>query len=173
MDFCRPYLDCAACPNNCCAGFIVYPDPVFTVKLTATARKTMDEYDSSHFPLRAMRLDHQLRWFLPPGPDGYCKFLSPAGRCLIYEARPLVCCLHTCLPCTGEFTAMKNRLYFAGQQALVLKMQNLIAPQSAPPPVYRPWDNPLVTIESYDVLICDILRWSQAAGAFPGNGRHP
>ncbi|WP_139796300.1 YkgJ family cysteine cluster protein [Sporomusa malonica] len=29
--------------------------------------------------------------------DGKCKFLSRKGRCMIYEACPLVCRMHTCI----------------------------------------------------------------------------
>lgn len=161
VGFCQLHIDCTACSNTCCSGLIVYADHIFIKNLSNTARRSMDEHDSLELPLRILKMDHTRKWTMLQNADGKCKFLSRKGRCMIYEARPLVCRMHTCLKCERSFKETKDSIYYAYQEALKIEMKNLLSKgidQSTPDYNYT---NPLLGMNNYNAVICDVVKWSQ------------
>lgn len=160
IGFCRQHIDCSACHNTCCAGLSVYADNIFLKNLTSTALRTMDERESIDLVLRVLKLDHTMKWTLLKNADSKCTFLSRKGKCLIYEARPLVCRLHTCINCEPSFQEMKNTLYYAYQEALKVEMQDLLPSKAISPSHRRSCANPLLGMTTYDSLIPVVISWS-------------
>ncbi|MEG6584239.1 YkgJ family cysteine cluster protein [Dendrosporobacter sp. 1207_IL3150] len=158
-EFCQDHIDCSACKNTCCSGLTIYADNIFIEKLSLAASKTIMQKDLNDLPLHILKLDSTMRWVLLPHTSGVCKFLSSRGKCLIYNSRPLVCRIHTCLKCTPNFTTLKDSLYFAYQEALKVEMQNLLAEKNNKPSDYWVSSNPLVGLKDYDTKISTILNW--------------
>lgn len=158
--FCRQNIDCSCCRNTCCAGLTVYADNVFLKNLTNTELLTLDERDSMEFILRALKLDDTRRWTLSKKADGECIFLSRTGKCVIYESRPLVCRLHTCLKCEPGFQDMKNSLYYAYQEALKEEMEDLPAVKKTSLSSRGSCANPVLGMTTYDALISEVVSWS-------------
>jgi len=161
LRFCRTHIDCSLCSHTCCSGLIVYADNIFIKNLSNTKLVTIDKQDSFELILRVLKLDHTAKWTLAQNSDGKCIFLSREYRCLIYEARPLVCRMHTCIKCQQSYIEMKNSLYYAYQQALKMEMQNLLSSVKSPPDPYPNCTNPAFGMKNYDTLISDILKWSE------------
>ncbi|MDF2569741.1 MAG: Fe-S-cluster oxidoreductase [Sporomusa sp.] len=167
VQFCQIHIDCTICRSTCCSGFIVYADNIFIKNLSNTALRTMDERDSQNLPLRVLKMDRTLKWTVPQNADGKCKFLSRKGRCLIYEARPLVCRMHTCLKCQPDFKETKDNIYYAYQEALKIEMKYLLSTGMSPATAEYSCANPLVGMKNYNAVICDIVKWSQSMRRIP------
>ncbi|EGO63932.1 YkgJ family cysteine cluster protein [Acetonema longum] len=161
--FCLKAVDCSVCTHTCCAGFIVYGDNVFIRSLAAMIGQTMGKVDAGAVVLKAIALDFKtMNWFVRQTNGGTCQFLSPAGRCLIYNIRPLVCRMHVCRPSEPRYKLMKDYLYFAYQAALQYEMSRLLSAANLPQPHHWIKDNPLINMETYDAAIPEIIAWSQA-----------
>lgn len=161
LRFCRQHIDCSGCSNTCCAGLTVYVDNVFIKNLSNTALRAMAEHESIDLISRVLKRDSTMKWTLLKNTDRKCKFLSRIGKCLIYEARPLVCRLHTCLKCEPDFQKMKSSLYYAYQEAAKVEMQQLLSMKETSSTAYC-CTNPLVGMNSYEAIIADVVEWSQA-----------
>lgn len=159
--FCARHIDCPACTGTCCAGFIVYADNVFASNLAQALLPAALAEAKPNLPLRVLRLDRQTgKWYVPPRPDGKCIFLTRQSRCAIYAHRPLVCRMHICRKSGAAYSAMKENLYFAYQEALGAQMRALAANSDITPPDYWAYTNPLTGMTSYDACIAAILQWS-------------
>ena len=161
-DFCRKHVDCQSCTNTCCAGYIVYADHIFLRRLTALAGLSASAEDADQLAMRSVRWDAQAgKWFLPPGPDGRCRFLSGQGRCLIYRARPLVCRLHVCYPAEGGYKQLKDSIYYAYHQAGRSEMSCMMFRDNP-----RSWDrvaeeNPVFDLNDYAAVIQQVAAWAK------------
>lgn len=157
--FCLANIDCSLCTNTCCSGFIVYADNIFirNVRALLSCEGTSAAADLMFELLR--RDPHSRKWYIPQKADGKCIFLAPDGKCLIYQARPLVCRLHVCRKHESGFRKLKDDIYYAYQQALKLETAAPANPATLGPGP----ENFLVGMDSYEAKILDVVGWTQAS----------
>ena len=158
--FCHANINCSTCTNTCCSGLCVYADNIFFRNLSERASRTLSDSDTLDLILSVLKLDFTMRWTVTPNRSGTCRFLSHKNRCLIYEARPLVCRLHTCLKCSPEFQDLKNNLYYAYREALKTEIQPLL-PKGTLSLISNNVTNPVLGMSNYNTRIRDILLWSK------------
>lgn len=167
MDFCKMHINCTDCTQTCCAGLTVYPDHVFLYRLLRLSRQSLSRQDLMDLPIRVMRYDPVAgRWFLLQRNNGRCLFLSQTNRCMIYEARPLVCRLHVCGNIESGLRKMKNALYFAYQDALHQEMAYRLPQKLRSAVSIRHTTNPVLGNLTYDTPLSVVWEWQ---GGIDGN----
>lgn len=166
LQFCERHINCTGCPQTCCAGLTVYPDHVFLHRLLELSRHSLDRQDLDDLPGRLMGYDPAAgKWFLRQHSGGRCPFLSPAGRCMIYAARPLVCRLHVCGSIEPGFRELKFTLYAAYQDALCREMAHRLPPELRPSATAGHPDNPVAGKTDYDTPVFAISAWHRGLTA--------
>jgi len=161
LQICKPHIDCSRCPNTCCAGLIVYADNVFARNLFVLAQRSLNPGDTLEFMVRILQPDATGKWTVAKDLASRCKFLTREGKCSIYNIRPLVCRLHTCIPCTPSLQRLKNGLYLAYQEALRTEMSQLLAGNPSQGDLRNEKLNPISGAVNYNTPISTICRWLQ------------
>lgn len=162
--FCRENINCSHCADTCCAGYIVYADNIFLRNLERLLCESNPNDDITGLLFRSLRFEQGNRkWFVPQGKDGKCQYLSRQGRCLVYEARPLVCRLHVCRQAEEGYRELKDDLYYAYHEALRIEMIGLLTGREAAIPEYWVSPNPLLGMEDYSTDINQVRDWANAS----------
>lgn len=148
-------LNCDSCRNSCCRLFPIRPDNVF-IKKTFPRTKIQN--------VLAFKDRQYTMPFIEDSQGLLCEY-NCSGKCSIYQTRPVICRLYTCLPVTEKWSSLldiiaqsyKNALEYEIMEQTVKSIGNRGVMLDLP----EERSNPALYADDYAVQIGEILNWAQ------------
>lgn len=88
-----------------------------------------------------------------------CHYITEANRCRIYDKRPIICRLYTCIPKSNRYNLIREITGAVFLEALVIEEEIKSEDESK-----QHFVNPAVNAEDYNILLSDIIEYACETG---------
>lgn len=159
-------LSCDSCKESCCSVFPIRPDNVF-MKQPEFFPVEKQQCNGNWFLKDA--LDFENRLYVMPKKEtsnGAICYYCNDGKCTIYNERPILCRLYTCISISDRWNELLNIIVQAYKNALEYEIMEqtvrLRGGKVSPHPIEE--RNPALYADDYSLQIGKLLHWSNENG---------
>lgn len=157
-------LPCDACEHSCCKNpWLVEVDNVSANRLCQRSSQPINEFVQEKLVKKknhAWGIDQFVM-----KKETECIFITDSNRCTVYEQRPIICRLYICSPKSYRYNLLREMIACTFLRAFVLE-DKMKEKKYSPRTIRRYKNNPAVFASDYNILLADILKYSQVEGWF-------